>query len=119
MKIFDTCLKIEEILKDYLKASNKTNDKKKSEYYKHEAYRLNFTARELDLFYNWGFSNLVYVPKLNHWACVMPKDYEYLNSTSYPYSKEDPPIIFVSGNVDSVLDEYLSGLSEEKSNEQE
>lgn len=121
MKIFDTCLKIEEILKGYLIASNKTNDKKKSEYYKHEAYRLNFTTRELDLFYNWGFSNLIYVPHLNHWACVMPKDYKYLNSTSYPYSKENPPIIFVSGNVDSVLDEYLSELdeylNEEKNNE--
>lgn len=108
MNTLDAFLKIKNVATDYLDAATKATDEEKSNYYRHEFYRLSFAAREINLFNDWGFSNIVYVPTLDHWACVMPKDYEYLDSTSYPYSKEDPPIVFVSGNTDCVLNEYLS-----------
>lgn len=93
-------------LASYEKALKDNSDK--TEYYRIEFNRLSFTERELLKFNEWGFSNLIYVPVLEHWACVMPNDYKYLEGTSYPYSEEDPPIVFVSGVADSVLDEYLS-----------
>ena len=108
-------LKIRGVAADYLDASTKATDEEKARYYRHEFYRLSFVAREINLFDDWGFSNIIYVSTLDHWACVMPKDYEYLDSISYPYDKENPPIVFVSGNADCVLNEYLS---EEKENEQ-
>jgi len=98
-------------LASYEKAIKDNSDK--INYYRIEFNRLSFAERELSKFNEWGFSNLIYVPVLEHWACVMPNDYKYIEDTSYPYSEEDPPIIFVSGVVDSVLDEYLS---EEKGN---
>ena len=113
MNTLEAFLKIRDVATNYLDASTKATDEEKANYYRHEFYRLSFAAREINLFNDWGFSNIVYVSVLDHWACVMPKDYEYLDSTSYPYSEEDPPIIFVSGNAECVLNEYLS---EEKEN---
>lgn len=108
MNTYDAFLKIRNVATDYFDAATKTIDKKKSIYYRQEFYRLNFAAGEINLFNNWGFSNIIYVPVLNHWACVMPNDYKYLEDTVHPYSEEDPPIVFVSGNTECVLDEYLS-----------
>ena len=58
-------------------------------------------------FEDWGFCAITYTPVFQRWACLFPRNYKYIGGRSYPYSEDDPPILFVSGVVDGILDEYL------------
>lgn len=102
--------KIDNIARDFnslIISAYQNNDDQKEKYYKIEFYRLTFASSELRKFEDWGFCAVTYIPQLERWACLFPKDYKYIGGRSYPYSKEDPPILFVSGVVDGILDEYL------------
>lgn len=83
------------------------NDEQKQKYYKTEFYRLAFASSELKKFEDWGFCAVTYIPVLQRWVCLFPKNYKYIGGRIYPYSEDDPPILFVSGVVDGILDEYL------------
>lgn len=102
--------KLDNIAKDFnslIISAYQVQDEQKEKYYKTEFYRLTFASSELRKFEDWGFCAVTYIPQLERWACLFPKDYKYIGGRSYPYSEEDPPILFVSGVVDGILDEYL------------
>lgn len=102
--------KLDNIAKDFnslIISAYQVQDEQKEKYYKTEFYRLTFASSELRKFEDWGFCAVTYIPQLERWACLFPKNYKYIGSKSYPYSEDDPPILFVSGVVDGILDEYL------------
>ena len=66
MNTLDAFFKIREVATEYLDAATKSTDEEKANYYRHEFYRLSFAAREINLFNDWGFSNIIYVPALDH-----------------------------------------------------
>ena len=102
--------KLDNIAKDFnslIISAYQSQDEQKEKYYKIEFYRLTFASSELRKFEDWGFCAVTYIPQVERWACLFPRDYKYIGGRSYPYSEEDPPILFVSGVVDGILDEYL------------
>lgn len=102
--------KLDKIAQDYnslIISAYQNNDEQKQKYYKTEFYRLTFASSELKKFEDWGFCAITYTPVLQRWACLFPRNYKYIGGRSYPYSENDPPILFVSGVVDGILDEYL------------
>lgn len=101
---------LDNVSRDYnslIISAYQNNDEQKQKYYKTEFYRITFASSELKKFEDWGFCAITYIPVLQRWACLFPKNYKYIGGRSYPYSEDDPPILFVSGVVDGVLDEYL------------
>lgn len=102
--------KLDKIAQDYnslIISAYQNNDEQKQKYYKAEFYRLSFASSELKKFEDWGFYAITYTPVFQRWACLFPRNYKYIGGRSYPYSEDDPPILFVSGVVDGILDEYL------------
>ena len=102
--------KLDKIAQDYnslIISAYQNNDEQKQKYYKAEFYRLTFASSELKKFEDWGFCAITYIPIFQRWACLFPRNYKYIGGRSYPYSEDDPPILFVSGVVDGILDEYL------------
>lgn len=102
--------KLDNIARDFnslIISAYQSQDEQKEKYYKIEFYRLTFASSELRKFEDWGFCAVTYIPQVERWACLFPRDYKYIGGRSYPYSEEDPPILFVSGVVDGILDEYL------------
>lgn len=102
--------KLDKIAQDYnslIISAYQNNDEQKQKYYKAEFYRLTFASSELKKFEDWGFCAVTYITVLQRWACLFPRNYKYIGGISYPYSEDDPPILFVSGVVDGILDEYL------------
>lgn len=102
--------KLDKIAQDYnslIISAYQNNDEQKQKYYKAEFYRLTFASSELKKFEDWGFCAVTYTTVLQRWACLFPRNYKYIGGISYPYSEDDPPILFVSGVVDGILDEYL------------
>lgn len=102
--------KLDKISQDYnslIISAYQNNDEQKQKYYKAEFYRLTFASSELKKFEDWGFYAITYIPVFQRWACFFHRNYKYIDGRSYPYSEDDPPILFVSGVVDGILDEYL------------
>lgn len=102
--------KLDKIAQDYnslIISAYQNNDEQKQKYYKAEFYRLTFASSELKKFEDWGFCAITYIPIFQRWACLFPKNYKYIGGRSCLYSEDDPPVLFVSGVVDGILDEYL------------
>lgn len=103
--------KLETVARDYnnlIIKAHQYKDEKKEKYYTTEYNRIQFSIAEIKQFLTWGFSFVTYITVLERWACVMPNDCKYLGKEYYFYSEENQPILFVSGTVDSVLDEYAT-----------
>ena len=97
--------KLHKIAQDYnslIISAYQNNDEQKQKYYKAEFYRLTFASSELKKFEDWGFCAITYIPIFQRWACLFPRNYKYIGGRSYPYSEDDPPILFVSGVDDGV-----------------